>query len=151
MIHRGVKEGGINSPSVFSVIYARALRNIGVKELPGNLSNLNPSSVYYFAFADDLAVFSSNLSQVEVVLNKLNRTLPEFGMSVNVGKTCWMPFLPIKSRYHVEEPSSFSLILNYKRLECVDEFKYLGFVLNSFLSSKSHITQKRDAMSNAAS
>jgi hypothetical protein len=134
----------------FSVIYARALRSIGVQELPGNLSALRPSSVYYFAFADDLALFSCNLSRVEIVLKKLNRTLPEFGMSVNVGKTCWMPFLPIKSRYQVEEPSSFSIVLNHQRLQCVDEFKYLGFVVNSFLSSKSHIVQKRDAMFTAA-
>ncbi len=71
-------------------------------------------------------------------------------MSVNVGKTCWMPFLPVKSRYRVDTPSSFSLVLHHQRLECVDEFKYLGFVLNSFLSSKSHFSQKPDSMFLAA-
>jgi hypothetical protein len=150
MINRGVKEGGINSPSVFSVVYARVLESIGVRELPSNLSTMDTSSVYYFAFADDLALFSGNLSRVEIVLRKLNRTLPEFGMAVNVGKTCWMPFVPTNSRYRVEEPPSFSLILNHRRLECVDEFKYLGFVVNSFLSSNKHLSQKRDLMFNAA-
>ncbi len=108
-------------------------------ELPGNLSQLNPERVYFFAFADDLALFSCNLSRVEVALSKLNSTLPDYGMSVNAGKTCWMLFLPVKSRYHVEEPLYFSLVLNHQRLECVDEFKYMGYILNSFLSSKAHV------------
>jgi hypothetical protein len=150
MINRGVKEGGINSPSVFAVVYARVLQSIGVKELPTNLSTMDASSVYYFAFADDLALFSGNLSRVEYVLEKLNWSLPDFGMSVNVGKTCWMPFLPVLARYQVQEPPSFSLVLSHQRLECVDEFKYLGYVLNSFLSSRSHLNQKRDSMFNAA-
>jgi hypothetical protein len=106
--------------------------------------------VYYFAFADDLALFSCNLSRVEIVLNSLNQVLPKFGMNVNIGKTCWMPFLPVKSRYYVEEPPTFSLVLDNQRLSCVDEFKYLGFLLNTFLSPKPHLNQKRDAMFTAA-
>jgi hypothetical protein len=112
MINRGVKEGGINSPTVFSVIYARALGSLGVAELPRNLSDLDLSKVYYFAFADDLALFSANLSRVGVVLRKLEATLPQYGMSVNVAKTVWMPFLPISTRYRVEEPRDFSIRLN---------------------------------------
>jgi hypothetical protein len=150
MINRGVKEGGINSPSVFSVVYARALNNLGVTELPGNLSHLDLSKVYYFAFADDLALFSANLSNVALVLKRLNSTLPEYGMCVNVGKTVWMPFLPVNSRYQVEEPADFSLKLNRRYLTCVDEFKYLGFVINSFLSPRTHILQKKESMFTAA-
>jgi hypothetical protein len=61
-----------------------------------------------------------------------------------------MPFLPVKSRYYVEEPAPFSLVLNNERLECVNDFKYLGFVLISFPTSKAHMSQQRDAMFNAA-
>ncbi len=150
MINRGVKEGGINSPTVFSVIYARALGSLGVAELPRNLSDLDLSKVYYFAFADDLALFSANLSRVGVVLRKLEATLPQYGMSVNVAKTVWMPFLPISTRYRVEEPRDFSIRLNREYLSCVDEFKYLGFIINSFLSPKDHIRQKKDSMFVAA-
>jgi hypothetical protein len=50
----------------------------------------------------------------------------------------------------VEEPERFSLTLNKTSLECVDEFKYLGYTITSFLSSNVHLAQKRDAMFRAA-
>jgi hypothetical protein len=150
MINRGVKEGGINSPSVFSVVYARALNSLGVYEIPQNLSLIDPSRVYYLAFADDLALFSANLSGVQKTLKRLDETLPIYGMSVNVAKTQWMPFFPVNSRYQVDVPRRFSVRLNRRYLDCVDEFKYLGYFLNSFLSSKTHVNQKRDSMFSAA-
>jgi hypothetical protein len=150
MINRGVKEGGINSPSAFSIVYARALRMLNVSEIPSNISDLNLSQVYFFTFADDLALFSANLSLIEVTLKRLNATLPQFGMSVNVAKTNWMPFFPTASRFRVEEPLRFSLRLNRRYLQCVDEFKYLRYIMNSFLSPKAHILQKRDSMFAAA-
>ncbi len=146
MINRGVKEGGINSPSAFSVVYARALNLLDVHVLPGNLSEIDPSRVYFFAFADDLALFSGNLSKVEEVLGRLNSVLPDFGMNINIGKTCWMPFLPIDSRFRVDVPEPFALSLSGQFLDCVDEFKYLGYHVNSFLGSGTHINQKRDSM-----
>jgi hypothetical protein len=82
---------------------------VSSSEIPQNISNLDLSKVYYFAFADDLALFSANLSRVERVLKKLNASLPEYGMSVNVAKTEWMPFFPVGSRYQVETPRHFSL------------------------------------------
>ncbi len=150
VVNRGVKEGGINSPSAFSVVYARALKDLGIVEMPSDMRMVDPMKVYFFAFADDLALFSGNLTAVEVVLARLNRTLPDFGMSVNVKKTCWMPFLPTDTRCRVEEPDNFSMRLNTCELECVDEFKYLGFMITSFLDPKLHIVQKVEMMLNAA-
>jgi hypothetical protein len=142
LINRGVKEGGINSPTVFSVVYARALNMIGVDEAPMNLRHLDPERVYYFAFADDLALFSGNFSKVEEALDRLNNVLPEFGMKMNLGKTCWLPFLPTNSRFRVAEPDRFSLCVRQEELDCVDEFKYLGYTVTSFLSSQAHLALK---------
>jgi hypothetical protein len=111
---------------------------------------MNLSKVYFFAFADDLAFVSANLSAIECAMKRLNASLPKFGMSVNAAKTCWMPFVPTASRYRVEEPSDFSLKLDRRYLQCVDEFKYLGYVINSFLSPAPHSLLKRDSMFAAA-
>jgi hypothetical protein len=150
LINRGVKEGGINSPTVFSVVYARVLNSLDVCAVPDDLRELNMSRVYYFAFADDLALFSGNLTRVEEILSRLNDVLPEYGMRINIAKTCWLPFLPTKSRYRVIEPERFELSLCSRSLECVDEFKYLGYLLTSFLSPKSHIEEKTASMFRAA-
>ena len=93
-INRGVKEGGINSPSIFVVAYAEALRNSGVSELPTDLSEIDSNKVYYFVFADDLAIVSANLTLMGIVLRNLEAKLPEWGMSINGEKTVWMPVVP---------------------------------------------------------
>ncbi len=58
--------------------------------------------------------------------------------------------IPTNSRFRAPEPDRFQLTLERQNLECVDEFKYLGYTITSLLSSKLHISTKRDAMFRAA-
>ncbi len=149
-INRGVKEGGINSPSLFVVVYARVLKQIDVHAAPERMSDWDPEKVYFFAFADDLALVSCNISKVEGVLEELNRKLPDFGMQLNSKKTCWMPFLPVGTKFQVQVPRKLKMRLAGDKLECVDEFCYLGYHVNAFLSTKKHVQKKRDLMFSAA-
>jgi hypothetical protein len=149
-INRGVKEGGINSPSIFVIVYARVLRQLDVHEAPLRMNEWDPEKVYFFAFADDLALLSCNLSRVEAVLEALDKKLPAFGMQLNPKKTCWMPFLPIGTRYQVAMPKKLRMRLGGVKLECVDEFSYLGYFLNSFLSPTVHLKKKRLLLFSAA-
>jgi hypothetical protein len=41
---------------------------------------------------------------------------------------------------------NMGLTLIWGRFVCVDEFKYLGYTINSFLTPKCHIVQKKDSM-----
>ncbi len=148
-INRGVKEGGINSPSIFSVVYAEVLSKLDVCVLPESLDEIDLNVVYYFAFADDLAFTCGNLSKLEQVLNALNESLPEYGMSVNEGKTVWMPFLPT-CRTRVPVPSPFSLSLGSTRLVCVDDFTYLKYSMNPFFGSNNHLRARRNLLYSSA-
>jgi hypothetical protein len=114
------------------------------------MNEWDTEKVYFFAFADDLALVSCNLSLVESTLEALHQKLPEFGMQLNPNKTCWMPFLPTGTRYQVATPRKFRLKLAGVKLACVDEFSYLGFFVNSFLSPKVHLKKKRELLFNAA-
>jgi hypothetical protein len=149
-INRGVKEGGINSPSIFVIVYARVLRQLDVHEAPSRMNEWDPEKVYFFAFADDLALVSCNLTKVELVLDSLDKKLPDFGMKLNPNKTCWMPFLPVGTRYRVATPRKFRLRLAGIKLDCVDEFCYLGYFVNSFLSPNVHLKKKRVLLFSAA-
>ncbi len=148
-INRGVKEGGINSPSIFSVVYAEVLSKLNASILPGNMSEVDMNTVYYFAFADDLALSCGNLSRLESVLNELNDVLPEYGMSLNQGKTVWMPFLP-NSRFRVPVPDPFCLRIGTDSLSCVDSFTYLGYTLNPFFGAQNHIRYRRNLLFSSA-
>ncbi len=149
-INRGVKEGGINSPSAFVVLYALVLERLDIHPLPVNLTALDPEKVYYFIYADDLAFLSCNLSRVNESLNTLNTILPDYGMAMNAAKTCWMPFFPTSSRFRVDLPSPFGLQVDNSWIECVDRVPYLGFVMNIFLGNNDHVAKKRDLMFSAA-
>jgi hypothetical protein len=148
-INRGVKEGGINSPSIFSVVYAEVLSKLNITVLPEQMEDIDVNSVYYFAFADDLAFTCGNLSRLESVLSALNATLPEYGMCMNEQKTVWMPFLPT-TKYHVEVPDPFCLRLGSTRLSCVDNFVYLGYSMNPFFGQNVHLRVKRNLLFSAA-
>jgi hypothetical protein len=149
-INRGVKEGGINSPSAFIVLYALVLERLNIHPLPSNLSTLDPEKVYYFVYADDLSFLSCNLSRVNDSLNQLHSILPDYGMSMNAAKTCWMPFFPTSSRYRVDLPSPFGLQVDDTWIECVDKVPYLGYIMNIFLGNNDHLAKKRDLMFGAA-
>jgi hypothetical protein len=148
-INRRVKKGGINSPSIFSVVYAEVLSKVNVSVLPSNLADIDPNVVYYFAFAEDLALTCGNLSKLEMILNDLNAVLPEFGMSLNGEKTVWMPFLPT-SRFRVPVPDPFRLCLGSVPLSCVDNFVYLGYSMNPFFGSNSHVRARRNLLFSSA-
>ncbi len=149
-INRGVKEGGINSPSAFVVVYALVLERLDIHQLPDDLRLLDPEKVYYFVYADDLTFLSCNMSKVNESLNRLHDILPDYGMAVNAAKTCWMPFFPVKSRYRIDLPVPFGLQVEGKFIECVDHFPYLGYRMNVFLGSNDHVVKKRDLMFTAA-
>ncbi len=149
-INRGVKEGGINSPSSFVVVYAKALGEVGMEELPEDMEQLDPEKVYYFVFADDLAILSCNFSKVNDSLSLLDSVLPKYGMSLNALKTAWMPFLPVNSRYQISLPERMEMRVRSEWIECVDKFPYLGFQLNSFLGMNDHVAKKRELMFSAA-
>ncbi len=149
-INRGVKEGGINSPAAFVVVYALALERLNIHPMPENLTELDPEKVYFFVYADDLSLFSCNLTKVNRVLSELNRILPDYGMALNPGKTCWMPFVPVHLRHRVEMPDVLGIHVDSDWIECVDRFPYLGFKLNLFLGTNDHVAEKKEKMFAAA-
>ena len=143
-MNHGVKEGGINSPSIFSVNYAKALELVGFDELPEDLSNLDVEKVYYFAFADNLALLSANLTMLNVKLNMLDNVLPGFGMSINRQNTEWVPFVPPPSQFQVEVCSYFAVRKGNKRSSCVSHFTYLGFRMTMFMGTNDHLKAKQN-------
>jgi hypothetical protein len=132
------------------ILYALVLEKLAIYPLPENLTALDPERVYFFVYADDLAIVSCNLSKANAVLNDLNRLLPDYGMALNTGKTCWMPFFPVASRHQIALPETMGMKIGTEWIECVDRFKYLGFTMNIFLGTNDHVAQKRELMFSAA-
>ncbi len=77
------------------------------------------------AYADDIVILSSSYSEMQGLLEAVNRHASAVGMRINASKTKVMPALiPGEQRQAV--------LLDGEPLEDVDQFKYLGsmFVAN---------------------
>jgi hypothetical protein len=136
----GTPEGSINSPRLFNLVYKAVLDMVDVHELPDDLSNIDPSKVYYVVYADDLTFLSLDLAAIERVLNVFAEKCSEFDLQVNTGKTKWMAFLP-EQHEDVCLPTQLRICLRGEPIENVDTFTYLGYDLDCHLSDRAHVTK----------
>ncbi len=139
LVTSGTPEGSIISPESFSILFRAVLEGIGIEELPENWEDIVPGKVYYIAFADDLALFSLDISALERGVRELKVACRQY--DVNDGKTKWMAFPPsFETHASVDvELSDMELVVDGVAVEQVDEFHYLGFRLDSQLSDERHV------------
>ena len=82
-------------------------------------------------FADDMVLFSTDPAELQLLLNKLYKYLPEWGLKVNTSKTKICIFEKRKSNI------DFTWSYDGQNLEIVDSFTYLGmkFTANGSLEA----------------
>ncbi len=135
----GTPEGSINSPDIFSVVYTEILKKVGGRELPEDLSQLEPDVVYYIVFADDITFFGMNVRNICGVVSQFKKECAPCDLQVNSGKTKWMSFIPPGvSSVHVSA-QDWEFRVDDEVIEQVDEFPYLGFRLDTRLSDSGHV------------
>jgi exonuclease III len=133
----GTPEGSINSPEIFAMVYKVLLEALDIHELPDDPTQIDPKKVYYIIFADDLTFLGLDLALVGKRAEEFKRRCVIFDMLMNAGKTKWQAFLP------VGEPSTtpnvdWKLVIDGDEIENVDEFLYLGYVLDCRLTDEPH-------------
>ncbi len=146
----GTPEGSINSPDIFNVVYAEIFKKLGVKELPDDLTDLDPDTVYYIIFADDVTFFGMNLSKLSLVVSEFKRECVPCDLEVNSGKTKWMAFVPPGVSRASVTSQDWQFRVDGELIEQVDEFPYLGFRLDTGLTNAPHVTMIRERLFKAA-
>lgn len=115
-IKRGVRQGCVASPSLFSVYTENIFKEI--KDLRGiNIGGHNINNIRY---ADDTVLLAENENDLQILLNTIQVKSTQYGLDMNVKKTKTM----VISRKEVIP--NINIYVNGENLEQVTNFKYLG-------------------------
>ena len=120
-IKRGVRQGCVLSPDLFSLYSEIIMRNIegqpGIRVGGHNINNLR--------YADDTVLISENEKDLQQLLNIVESKSKEKGLELKSKKTEVM----VISRK--EEPPLINITINGIKLKQRDHFKYLGALISS--------------------
>ena len=126
-ITSGVPQGSVLGPLLF-LIY--------INDLP-NISNI----LEFYLFADDTNIYyeADTLEKLEIIVNrelkKLRTWLIVNRLSLNIEKTNFVVFHPYNKPLH----QSITLKINKKAISEKDHVKYLGIMIDSTLTWRTHI------------
>ena len=123
-VDTGVRQGGVLSPILFIIYMDRVVKRINVRE----------DEALTLAYADDVALVTRTVTELQEVLNKWNSELEDTGMKINKRKTEVM--MVSRQRDEIE------LRLGDTVLELVDNFKYLGVMINEKCSMEFEINNR---------
>ena len=127
----GVKQGANESPSIFSLYincvanYIRKTGKHGVQLVPGRLE------IFLLLFADDVVLISTTPTGLQNQLDNLVHVSNLLRLKVNTEKT---KILVFRKGGHLSLGESW--FLDGTRLEVVNQYKYLGYVFTTKLSTK---------------
>ena len=126
-IKRGVRQGCVLSPDLFSLYSEIIMRNIEVIRVGGhNINNLR--------YADYTVLISENEKDLQQLLNIVESKIKEKGLELNSKKTEVM----VISRK--EEPPLINITINGTKFKQRDHFKYLGALVSSYGRNNTEIS-----------
>ncbi len=122
-IRSGVRQGCALSPTLFNYFIHWILRQ-ALQDYPGVPVGANVH-VSDLAYADDIVILSSCYSEMQGLLEAVNRHAAAVGMRINASKTKVMSA-------HIPGEQRQAVLLDGEPLEDFDKFKHLGsmFVAN---------------------
>ncbi len=139
-VNLGVREGDIDSPPLFNLVYGEILRNCDLDLLDADVFFPNNRRALGIAYADDLVGFGISGEPLQECLSKIASAMAPFNLRINAGKTQEIIFLPARRIIPRPEVLPFAdLYVDGEWIEVVSEFKYLGIHLDFAVDTSVHL------------
>ncbi len=138
-VNLGVREGDIESPPLFNLVYGDILRSCDLDCFPDDAFEGSLLRVLGIAYADDLASFGLDVPLLQDSLDHIVRVMKPYNLLPNALKTQVLVFvtrrrLPPFSDFDPDQEFTLDGVV----LESVTTFKYLGVHLDFLASSSPH-------------
>lgn len=140
-IGNGLRQGGILSPFLFNVYINDVLLKITKCKIG---CRLGLSSSNIIAYADDLVLLAPTKNALQLLINEVSNEITKINLQFNTEKTVWMQF----GRSLTNENHVPLFYLNNTALQCVDEIKYLGIIINNQINDYHDIIRARKSFFN---
>ena len=111
-IKRGVRQGDPISPKLFSAAIETIFQMV---DLDKGL-NIDGETLTNLRFADDVALTTNNITEMEEQLNRLNKNCKNIELKMHKGKTKYMTNFQNNQEIHIDS----------EKIEEVTNYKYLG-------------------------
>ena len=115
-IERGVRQGDTLSPKMFTAAVEDIFQKANLEERG---ININGEMLTDLRFADDVALTTTSVKEMEEQLIRLNRESNKVGLKMHKGKTKFM------TNFTTQE----TITIDNHQIEKVDKYKYLGQTL----------------------
>ena len=133
-IQRGVKQGDVLSPALFSATLEVALRD---SLIPHGI-NVDGEHLQYLLFADDIVMFAHTPKELETMLNQLNMVTSKIGLKIHPSKTQWM-----RNEFGISDYDEVKL--NNNTVRRIDEYIFLDRSINMTNSMTIELTRRKRA------
>lgn len=110
-IKRGVQQGDTISPKLFTLALEDVFKDVSWEQKG---INNNGSRLSHLRFADDIVLISSDIDELEVMLQELKEAFQKVDLKINLQKT------------KIMSPDNIQIVIDNHTLERVDEYIYLG-------------------------
>jgi hypothetical protein len=131
----GCKQGGPMSPKLFSIYVNDMIEEISKLD---NICGIGDVKTGIILYADDTTVLCPTLSDLQLVLNKIESYCRSHEILINTKKTKYMIF---GTKQQINVPQEISI--NNNKIDLVDKFKYLGVWLRPNLNNSEHLKQRK--------
>ena len=136
----GVRQGDNFSPVIFSAFINGLLEELNNSKTGVKIGNMVINNL---AYADDIVIIANNASDLQKLLNIVNRWCECWRVVVNVNKTKTMRFS--QARHNVQH----TFTLGKSKLENVKQYRYLGVTIDERLNPETTVGVLAKASSRA--